>query len=208
MRPFGEGYARAGTPRFGKVLVASGHMTDAPDRVEKGLGERFPERKVGAVRVRVAAQLDEWGASGGDLAICGGARGADIIFAELCAGRGAEVWLFLALPEGEFLEESVRSPGTDWERRFRDLRGLESVKTFGQPDHFKSPPEEGASVFARANLRMIDAARAEAGGPEDLHAVLVWDERPTGDGPGGTSDFAARVKRLGGRLAIINPTKL
>src|ERR1051325_4835811 len=72
-------------PRFGKVLVASGHMTDAHDRVEKGRGERFPERKSEAVRDMIAAQLDEWGAGRGDLAICGGARGADIIFAELCA---------------------------------------------------------------------------------------------------------------------------
>jgi hypothetical protein len=194
-------------PRFGKVILASGHMTDAPDRVGKGRGERFPERKGDAVRDAVARQLDEWGVGAGDLAICGGARGADIIFAELCADRGAEVWLFLPLPEDEFVEESVRSPGTDWERRFRELRGRESVKTLRQRDSPVLPPGED-SVFARNNLRMVDAARAEAGGPESLYAVLVWDERPTGDGSGGTSDFAARVERLGGRLSIKNPTKL
>jgi hypothetical protein len=182
-------------------------MTDAPDRAGKGRAERFPERKVNAVREMIEVRLDEWGVGAGDLAICGGARGADIIFAELCAERGAEVWLFLALPEGEYVEESVCSPGTDWERRFRDLRGRESVKTFVQPDHLKSPPE-GPSVFARNNVRMIDAARAVAGEPKRLYAVLVWDEQPTGDGPGGTSDFAERVKRLGGRLSVINPTKL
>ena len=193
--------------RFGKVVLASGHMTDARDRVEKGRGERFPERKVEAVRGRVAAQLDEWRVGARDLAVCGGARGADIIFAELCADRGAEVRLFLALPEDEFVEESVRSPGTDWERRFRELRGRESVKTFLQPEAPERPTGED-SVFARNNLRMIDAARAEAGGPERLYAVLVWDEQPSGDGAGGTSDFAARVKRLGGRLSVINPTKL
>jgi hypothetical protein len=195
-------------PRFDKVLLASGHMTDAPDRVGKGGGERFPERKVNAVRDAVAKQLDEWGVGAGDLAVCGGARGADIIFAELCADRGAEVWMFLPLPEDEFVEESVRSPGTDWERRFRELRGRESVKTFRHCDSPELPPGED-SVFARNNLRMIDAARAEVRGPENLYALLVWDEQPTGDGPGGTSDFAARVKRLGGHLGdIINPTKL
>jgi hypothetical protein len=184
-------------------------MTDAPDRVEKGLGERFPERKVDDVRSAVVSQLDAWDVGGGDLCVCGGARGADIIFAEACAGRGADVWLFLALPVEEFVEKSVRSNGTDWERRFRDLRARESVKTFllserpGQADE-----AEAESVFARNNLWMIEAAREEASGPEELHAVLVWDERPTGDGPGGTSDFAARVRKLGGRLAVINPTKL
>lgn len=205
MQPYdGSG---AGAPRFAKVFVASGHMTDAHDRVAKGRGERFPESKVDAVRGRVARQLDEWGAGRGDLAVCGGARGADIIFAELCAARGARVWLFLALPVDEFVEESVRSRDTDWERRFRDLRSRESVKTFLLAESAGQTPE-AESVFARTNLWMLDAARAEAGDPSNIYAVLVWDERPTGDGPGGTSDFAARVKDLGGRLSVINPTKL
>jgi hypothetical protein len=191
-------------PRFGKVLVASGHMTDAPGR----RSERFPQRKEGAVRERLAAQLDRWAVGAGDLAICGGARGADILFAELCADRRAEVWLFLPLPDAEFLEKSVRHPEGDWERRFFDLRERDNVKTFSQPDRLKSPPK-GASVFARNNLWMLNTARVEADDPSRLYAVLVWDEKPTGDGPGGTSDFAARVRQLGGRLApVINPTAL
>jgi hypothetical protein len=70
-----------------------------------------------------------------------------------------------------------------------------------------SPPKD-TSVFSRNNLWMINTARVEANDPKNLYAVLAWDEKPTGDGPGGTSDFAARVKQFGGRLApIINPTK-
>ena len=44
--------------------------------------------------------------------------------------------------------------------------------------------------------------------PRNLYALLVWDEKPTGDGPGGTADCATRVKRLGGRIAIVNPKRL
>lgn len=194
-------------PRFKRVVVASGHMIDRPDRVKKGLDERFPPRKEDAVHERIAKQLDQWGIGPGCLAICGGARGADILFAEECAERGAEVWLFLALAEGEFLEESVRLPDSDWEARFFALRDRETVKTFQQFERLKLPPK-GTSVFARNNLWMINTARVEANDAKNLYAVLVWDEKPTGDGPGGTSDFAARLKRLGGRLAIINPTKL
>lgn len=196
-------------PRFGKVVVASGHMTDTQTRVAEGRAERFPESKVEAVTKMVAAQLDKWGVGAGDLAICGGARGADIIFAKLCADRGAQVWLFLAKPEGDFLEESVRSPGTDWEDCFYALKARDSVKTFFQQERLKSPPK-GESVFARNNLWMINTARVEADEPKNLYAVLVWDEQPTGDGPGGTSDFASRVKRLGGHLCdpVINPTRL
>lgn len=190
--------------RFKKVLVASGHMIDKPGRLE----ERFPPGKEAVVRERIAQQLETWAVGADDLAICGGARGTDILFAELCADRGAEVWLFLPLPLGEFLKESVRLPDTDWEQRFLDLRERAGVEVFFQDERLKSPAK-GASVFARNNLWMINTARVEANDPKDLYAVLVWDEKPTGDGTGGTSDFANRVKQLGGRLApIINPTKL
>lgn len=195
-------------PRFKKVVVVSGHMIDKPDRLEKGLGERFPSRKEGAVRDRIAKQFDHWGLGAGDLLICGGACGADILFAEEAVARGAEVWLFLALPETGFLEASVRLPDSDWDTRFYALRDRESVKTFQQLERLKAAPR-GTSVYARNNLWMINTARVEANDPKNLYAVLVWDEKATGDGPGGTSDFAARIKQLGGHLApIINPTKL
>jgi tetratricopeptide (TPR) repeat protein len=191
-------------PRFKKVIVFSGHMIDKPGRAE----ERFPPRKEGIVRERIAKQLENWNVGAGDLAICGGARGGDILFAELCADRGAEVWLFLALPEAEFLEESVRLPDSDWEQRFFALRDRPEVKVAVQTERLKSAPK-GTSVFSRANLWMMNTARVEANDPKNLYAVVVWDEKQTGDGPGGTSDFASRVKKLGGRLApIINPTKL
>jgi hypothetical protein len=190
--------------RFPKVLVASGHMIDKPGRRE----ERFPPRKEEAVRASLAQQLELWNVGANDLAICGGARGADILFAELCAERGAEVWLMLALPEDEFLEASVRLDKSDWEQRYFKLRDRAGVRVYLQSERLKSPPA-GTSVYSRNNLWMINTARVEADAPQNLYALLVWDEKPTGDGAGGTSDFAARVKQLGGHLApVINPTKL
>jgi hypothetical protein len=106
------------------------------------------------------------------------------------------------------MEESVRLPDSDWEPRFFTLRDQARVKVFMQSERLKSPPK-GASVFSRNNLWMINTARVEANDPRNLYALLVWDGKPTGDGPGGTSDFVLRVKQLGGRLApLINPTKL
>ncbi|HKG22283.1 MAG TPA: hypothetical protein VKC34_10310 [Blastocatellia bacterium] len=189
--------------RFDKVVICSGHMIDMPERKEP----RFPPEKEGVVRERLRQQLDRWGIGEGDLAICGGARGTDLIFAELCADRGAEVWLFMALGEEEFLEQSVRLPGSDWEKRFHDARARGNVRTF----FLDSKLGEGAntdSVFARTNLWIIDAGLEQAGDPRNLFALLVWDEQETGDGPGGTSDFASRVARAGGQVAIINPIKL
>ena len=95
-------------PQFHKIVVSSGHMIDLPDRPNP----RFPPVKEGVVRARLAQQLESWGIGANDVAICGGARGSDILFAELCLERGAHVRLFIALPEEEFLKESVRLPGS------------------------------------------------------------------------------------------------
>jgi hypothetical protein len=192
--------------RFGKVFVGSGHMTDAPDRADP----RFPPGSEVAVRERMAARLDHWGAGEGDLAICGGARGADILFAELCLERGAHVRLYLAEDRGDFLRHSVRVPGTDWEDRHFAL--LERCEVAYQPDRL-GPPAPGDSVFARNNRWLINTAFAEADADpatpaaHRIHALLVWDESG-GDGPGGTADFAQRLERLGGRLTIVNPARL
>src|SRR5262249_16944562 len=110
---------------YKKAILCSGHMTDTPDRAD----ERFPPRKERAVRERIVNQLTTWEVGAGDLAICGGARGADILFAEACADRGAEVWRFLALPLPEFLQKCVRLPNSDWENRFFALSDRALVKT-------------------------------------------------------------------------------
>jgi hypothetical protein len=178
-------------------------MIDKPGRATP----RFPSEKEDVVRDKIAEQLEKWSVGSGDLAICGGARGADILFGELCADRGVQLWLFLAVDEDEFLKRSVLLPNSDWEKRFYDLKARQDVKVFFQSSRLESP-QQCDSVFANNNLWMIDTARAEAKDSTSLYAILVWDERPTGDGPGGTSDFASRIKELHGHLAIINPTRL
>ena len=72
----------------------------------------------------------------------------------------------------------------------------------------KDAPPNDVSIYARTNLWIIDTARAEAVDPTRIYALLVWDEKSTGDGPGGTSDFQQKICDLGGEVEIINPTKL
>lgn len=185
-----------------KLIVASGHMIDLPDRPHP----RFPPSKERAVREHLAQQLERWDIGPGDLGICGGARGSDILFAECCLVRGALVWIFLALPEEQFVTESVRLPGSTWEPRFVALRQHPRVTTYFLHEQVGARPEP-AAAFAQNNVWIIDTARALAP-PGQLYAILVWDEQPTGDGPGGTSHFAQTIQALGGHLAIINPTIL
>jgi hypothetical protein len=118
--------------------------------------------------------------------------------------RGAHVRLLLPKREGQFIAESVRLPGSDWVNRFHAL--MDTCEHWFQDDHLGPPPED-ASVHARNNLWILKTGRSEAR-PRQLYAALVWDEKPTGDGPGGTSHFADEAVRLDAQLEIVNPTQL
>ena len=179
---------------FDKVVLSSGHMIDAPGAA------RLPPSAEDAVRRRLEGVLERWRIGKDDLAICGGARGSDILFAEICYRRGATVRLYLPLPRGEFLGRSVRLPETDWEERFDSLTA--ACETSYQEERLGPAPPH-LNPFARNNLWQIDTARVEAASG-NLHVVLVWDGK-TGDGPGGTADFAEIAHQLDAMLEVIDP---
>jgi hypothetical protein len=191
---------------FNKIILCSGHMIDQPNRKEA----RFPLYKETVTQQQIAEQLSVWGIGAGDLTICGGAQGADLLFAECCIALGAQVYLLIALPEDEFLARSVRLQGADWESRYLEVAKKSNVSKFFQKDFLRDfSPELNTidNVFARNNLWIIHTAlnAVRTGG---LFAILVWDEKETGDGPGGTSDFEQRIRQSHGTVAVINPTKL
>ena len=186
---------------YDKVVICSGHIVDAPDRKEA----RSPETKAEAVRAKMAIQLAKWEIGARDLAICGGACGADILFGEETLRRGAQLRLLLAQEIDAFIRNSVQHAGEHWVRRFHALCGQAKVEIL--PRDPSGPPND-ISIYGRNNLWIIETARTAATDPHQIHALLVWDEKPTGDGPGGTSDFQKKVCQLGASLEIINPTKL
>jgi hypothetical protein len=101
-----------------------------------------------ALREKVAAQLAIWGVGTGDLAICGGACGSDILFAEECQRLGAPVRLLLALPRSQFVAQSVAFAGYDWVRRFDRL--TETCEVAEQPAVSVTRPQ--ASTFSVAAI--------------------------------------------------------
>ena len=186
---------------YDKVVICSGHMIDAPERREP----RFPAAKAQAVRAKIAMQLAHWDIGPRDLAICEGACGAAILFAEETLRRGARLRLLLAQEVDAFVQNSVQHAGEDWVRRFHALCSQAKVEILIENE--KRAPDD-ISIYARTNLWIIETARAAATDPHRIYALLVWDEKPTGDGPGGTSDFQKKVCQLGASLEIINPTKV
>jgi hypothetical protein len=174
-----------------EVVVVSGHMVDKPDRPQP----RFPPEQVPRVAEKVSEQLKRWDVGPGTTLVTGGARGADIIAAEVALARGAALRLVLAREPDDFVSSSVALPATDWEERFRALLGHSDVEVVGGSDD---------DVYALTNQRIIDRAREI---DERPHALIVWNGAK-GDAPGGTSDFVARMGRVSGdeRVVVIDPT--
>lgn len=174
-------------------------MIDAPGRERP----RFPAAKAESVRALVAKQLEQWQLGKNDLALSGGASGADILCAEESLRRGALVRLFLAQTPDDFVRASVQPAGHEWVRRFYDLCEKAEVRTLPAVAE-----DADLSIYERVNLWLVENGREAAGEMGKLCALLVWDEQPSGDGPGGTAHLAQRIGQLGGEVAIINPTKL
>jgi hypothetical protein len=175
-------------------------MIDEPDRAEP----RFPAFLEPAVAERIEVMFDGLGIGIHDLVICGGARGADILFAESAHRRKAAVELHLALPPAEFEQTSVALPRSIWTARFRYLveRYLASTITEGGVPR----DEANEGPFSTVNNRLFARAKALCP-PASLSVALVWDEQPAGR-RGGTEDVAQVATSLGVEPLIVNPLHL
>ena len=177
------------------VFLFSGHMIDQPDRSVP----RFPPEFAAVAQRAIRTELETLHATKGDVGLCGGACGGDLLFAEACLDRGLRVELRLHSDRETFLEESVAFAGDEWVRRFDRVSGHRdcTVMTLGgQP----VPATEG-DKFERTNLWQLGAA-TEMAGAGLLHLIALWDGAP-GDGPGGTAHMVSEVERRGGLVHII-----
>jgi hypothetical protein len=159
---------------------------------------RFPPAKIEAAAARIRAALEEVGAGAGDLGLCSGASGGDLLFAEACLERGMRVELRLARQENEFLSESVTFADSD-HRRFAAVKENPSTTVLFMPWEL-GPAPKGVSVHDRCNLWILYTALSQ-----DLPKasfITLWNGEP-GDGPGGTQNMVELVRKLTGRQPII-----
>jgi hypothetical protein len=179
-------------PPSGRVVLTSGHLVDEPGRSPP----RFPDEQVPAVAARIGALFADWSVGRGDLVLSGGARGADILFAECALERGAGVRLLLALPPAQFVPRSVAAPTGDWEERFHRL--LDRCRVDVLPDQLRAA---GRSPFEQVNRWMLNEAQHL---PRPLMAALVWDGLAAG-GPAGTAGMAALLRERDVPTTVIHP---
>lgn len=185
-----------GLPR--KVLLFSGHMIDAPGRAEP----RFPPSKEPIAARAIATTLAALAAGPEDLAICGGACGGDLLFAEAALARGVALEIYIPFEPPQFLESSVCFADADWPARFAAARSRATLHILPIE---RGPTPEGEDPYERNNLWQL--ACATRFGPEKVEFVCLWNGAQ-GDGPGGTRHLMTQVARGAGRIHWIDTTKL
>lgn len=182
------------------VFLFSGHMIDAPGRKEP----RFPADKEDIAAKAIAAKLDELGACKDDLALCGGACGGDILFAEACLSRGIRLELRIPFNEPEFLRNSVIFAGDTWRERYYKVKNHQKTQLFIMPDELGTLPK-GVDPYSRNNLWQLYTALSW--NPEKVRFICLWN-RKAGDGPGGTKHMHDEVIEHSGRVYVLDTNEL
>jgi hypothetical protein len=191
-------YEDASTAPPGKVLLFSGHMIDAPGRKEA----RFPREKEPIAADAIMKTLVGIAAGPSDLAICGGACGGDLLFAEAALSRGSKLELYLPFEESSFLANSVDFADANWRARFFAVK---SGATLHILTDARGPPAAGEDPYELNNLRMLEAASRF--GPERIEFICLWNGQG-GDGPGGTQHLMDEIRRRSGRTHWLDTTQL
>jgi hypothetical protein len=186
------------TPR--NVLLFSGHMIDAPGRKEP----RFPASKEPVAADAIAKLLDsaELGANSSDLAICGGACGGDLLFAEACLARGTKLELHIPFDEPDFLAESVDFADANWRQRFFTAKAQASLHVAPEELGALAP---GDDPYERNNMWMLDSAARF--GPKKVVFICLWNGKG-GDGPGGAKHLMDEARRKTERVYWLDTSKL
>ena len=181
-----------------KVFLFSGHMIDAFDRKSP----RFPADKEPVAKAAISDLLDCLHLGPRDIAICGGACGGDLLFAEAALKRGAKLEIYLPFDEKRFFAESVDFAGSDWHSRFLDAKSRADLHIMTDE---RNSLAYGESSFEQNNLWMLE--RALRFGSKKLEFICLWNGQG-GDGPGGTEHLMQEAQRQGGHTHWLNTTTL
>ena len=179
-----------------RVFLFSGHMIDAPDRPTV----RFPPDKEPIAAAAIAKKLDELGAGPEDLALCSGACGGDLLFAEACLQRGIRLRVRIPFEIPEFLQRSVSFAGERWRDRFYAMKDNPLTTLLIMPQELGPTPDK-ANPYVRSNLWQL--YNALAWGPEKVHFICLWN-RQGGDGPGGTQHLHDEVNKRTGQVHVLD----
>jgi hypothetical protein len=175
-------------------------MIDMPGRKD----QRFPndKRYIDIAKDAIATKLDELGADENGLALCGGACGGDLLFAEACLERNIPLEIRIPFDEPTFFQNSVSFAEDTWIQRFYKVKANSMTRIYAMSDADeigKAP--EGINPYTRNNLWQLYTALGW--GPQKVRFICLWDGKG-GDGPGGTKDMYDQVMKHSGQVSVVD----
>ena len=183
-----------------KVFLFSGHMIDSPERETA----RFPQQKEPIAVDAIVNQLEALNAGSDDLALCGGACGGDLIFAEAALGLNLHLEIRIPFDIPEFLQNSVSFAGDNWSDRFHKTKNNPNTTLLVMPEALGELPEN-TNPYERNNLWQLYSALSW--GAEKVHCICLWDGKGS-DGRGGTRHMHDSVEQHSGKVYVLDANKL
>ncbi|MBC8737653.1 hypothetical protein F6X40_12675 [Paraburkholderia sp. UCT31] len=182
------------------VMLFSGHMIDGPSRHEK----RFPDEMKDRARKAIGEALDKLGAGRGDLALCEGACGGDLLFAQAALERNMDLELRLPFDEKLFLEKSVGFAGQTWRDMYVNVKKDLRTCVYCMPDSL-GPTPESDNQYERVNRWQIYSAYAL--GRQAVHVIALWDGRES-EKRGGTAHLVSAASQRFESITIVDTQRL
>ncbi|MGB8563151.1 MAG: hypothetical protein WCD83_07010, partial [Pseudolabrys sp.] len=163
---------------------------------------RFPPGKEPVAAAAIANTIAEIGVAQGDLAICGGACGGDLLFAEACLARNMRLEIYIPFDEPTFLANSVDFVGGNWHDRYLAAKLRATLHVM--PDELGPLPAD-ESAYERNNRWMLKSAARF--GDNKIAFISLWNGQG-GDGPGGAHHLMEDVRRKTARIYWLDTRKL
>jgi hypothetical protein len=168
------------------IIALAGRRIDALSATTA----RFPLERCAAVRERISAVLLEQQATAlASSAACG----ADLLALDVAGQLGLRRRIILPFEPARFRASSVIDRPGEWGSLFDQI--IREVKEVGDLVVLHEEQEDEA-IFLRANRVILDEAQKlvpqvppERASSHPLHAVIVWEGKPRGEGDI-TADFA------------------
>ena len=196
--------------QWAKVVVFHGYPVDKADPPTP----RFPPSAVSAVGDRIDEALGAWKVGPGDLAICAGATEGEVMFAEKCLARGAQVRLLILEPTPLQLAQAFRDPAfSEWAARGAALVDHPATEVWYHRDELGDPVEV-PYLQGRHNRWVLNTARMEAEnatGETRLYGLILSNGSLEVTDPEDPSFFVSEVRasnRYKGRVLTIDPCRL
>jgi len=165
--------------------------------------ERFPADMAPLATAEIALRLALLNAGPGDLALCDGACGGSLLFAEAALARGMRLELRLPFGEERFLREAVAFAGRHWLSRYLRIRGHPRTVAYCLPD--QAMPA-GGDPFAEAGQWQLHAALSHG---SDRVWLMTLSESPNAfDAGGGTAQLMEAMHRYTGQVITIDAARL